>query len=246
MSITFATTDTVAATLKRINDSAAGVTASYDTVADRFVLSNKTTGDIGIALEDVSGNFLAATGLTGGALTRGQNLFIKVDGGGQLTSQSNTISEASSGIAGLSVTALGLGTTTVTISADTAKTKTAINDFITEYNKVQSIIDTQTASTTDAQGKVTAGIPANDGSADEIAASLRHVLTGQVAGLSGALKQLADLGIVSNGVDNSLKLDDETKLDSALANNLVTVRSIFADSTNGLASKLNAYLEDHR
>lgn len=243
VSITFATTDTVAATLKRINDSAAGVTASYDTVADRFVLSNKTTGDIGIALEDVSGNFLAATGLTGGALTRGQNLLYKVDGGGQLTSQSNTISEASSGIAGLSVTALGLGTTTVTISADTAKTKTAINDFITEYNKVQSIIDTQTASTTDAQGKVTAGILANDGSADEIAASLRHVLTGQVAGLSGALKQLADLGIVSNGVDNSLKLDDETKLDSALANNLVTVRSIFADSTNGLASKLNAYLE---
>jgi flagellar hook-associated protein 2 len=82
VSITFATTDTVAAVLKRINDSAAGVTASYDSVNDRFVLANKTTGDIGMALEDVSGQFLTATGLASGALTRGQNLLYTVDGGG--------------------------------------------------------------------------------------------------------------------------------------------------------------------
>ncbi|MFO1511609.1 MAG: flagellar filament capping protein FliD [Verrucomicrobiota bacterium] len=229
--------------LKRINDSAAGVTASYDTVNDRFVLSNKSTGDLGVALEDVTGNFLAASGLSGGTLARGQNLLYSVDGGGQLTSQSNTISEASSGIAGLSVTALAKGTTTVTVSSDTAKIKTAVNDFITEYNKVQSIIDTQTASSTDSKGKVTAGIQAGEGDADEIATKLRRMVTSQVAGLSGALKQMADLGIVSNGTDNTLKLDDETKLDAALANNLVTVKSIFADTTNGLATQLNAYLD---
>ncbi|MEK7780998.1 MAG: flagellar filament capping protein FliD [Verrucomicrobiota bacterium] len=244
VSIAFATTDTVSAVLKRINDSAAGVTASYDTVNDRFVLANKVTGDIGIALEDVSGNFLAASGLTGGALARGQNLLYSVDGGGQLVSQSNTITEGSSSIAGLAVTATAVGATTITVSTDTGTIKTAINDFITEYNKVQSIIDSQTASTTDAKGKVTAGILANAGDADDIATRLRRAVTGEVAGLTAVLNQLEDLGIISNGTDNSIKVSDETKLDAALTNSLTTVKNVFSDPTNGLATKLTTLLEN--
>jgi flagellar hook-associated protein 2 len=243
VAITFSTSDSVTTVLKRINDSAAGVTASYDTVSDRFVLSNKSTGDIGMALEDVSGNFLAATGLSGGTLARGQNLLYTVDGGGELVSQSNTITEASSGIAGLAVTALTEGETTVTVGSDTAAVRTAITDFITEYNKVQSVIDAQTASTTDSKGKVTAGILANENEATELATRLRRAVTGQVAGLSAVLNQLEDLGIVSNGTDNTLTLDNESKLDTALAENLVAVKNIFADSSNGLAVQLDAYLE---
>lgn len=242
VSINFSTTDSIGAVLKKINNSAAGVTASYDAVNDRFQLANKTTGDVGVALEDVSGNFLAATGLTGGTLSRGQNLIYSVDGGGELTSQSNTISDTSSGIPGLAVTVLSKGTTTVTVASDTAKIKTVINSFITEYNKVQSIIDTQTASSTDAQGKVTAGLLAGDGDADSIATQLRRIVTGEVPGLSSALNQLEELGIVSNGNDNSITLSDETKLDDALSNNLTAVRSIFTDSTNGLTAKLTAFL----
>lgn len=244
VAISFATTDTVTGVIKRINDSAAGVTASYDTVNDRFVLANKTTGDIGIALEDVSGNFLAATGLSGGALTRGQNLLYTVDGSGQLISQSNTITEASSSITGLSVTALAVGTTSINVSSDTSTIKTAINDFLTEYNKVQSIIDTQTASTTDSKGKVTAGILANSGDAEDVATRLRRMVTGEVAGLTAVLNQLEDLGIISNGTDNSIKVDDETKLDNAIANNLTTVKNLFADPTTGLAAKLTKFLDD--
>ncbi len=244
VSISFAATDTVTDVLKRINDSAAGVTASYDTVNDRFILSNKTTGDIGIALEDVTGNFLAATGLSGGTLARGNNLLYTVNGGSTLISQSNTVTETSSGIAGLSVTALKEGTTaTITVSSDTAKIKTAINEFITEYNKAQSIIDSQTASTTDAQGKVTAGVLANEGDANEIATRMRRLITENVAGLADALNQLEEIGIVSNGNDNSISLSDESKLDAALANNLTTVSTLFSDPTNGLAVKLDAYLE---
>jgi flagellar hook-associated protein 2 len=243
VSITFATTDTVAGVLKRINDSAAGVTASYDSVNDRFVLANKTTGDVGIALEDVSGNFLAATGLATGALTRGNNLLYTVDGGGQLISQSNTITEASSSITGLQVTALAEGATTISVTSDTATVRTAITDFIEQYNKVQSVIDTQTASTTDSKGKVTAGVLANEGDADEVATRLRRMVTGEVAGLTSVLNQLEDIGIISNGTDNKITLDDETKLDAALADRLNGVKSLFTDSTNGLMGKLTAYLE---
>lgn len=243
VSIGFAETDSVAEVLKRITDSTAGVTASYDTVNDRFVLSNKTTGDVGMALEDVTGNFLAATGLTGGTLERGHNLRYTVNGGSELVSQSNTITEASSGLAGLSVTALAEGTATVTVDSDTGKIKQAINDFLAEYNKVQSVIDSQTASTTDAKGKVTAGLLANDGEAQSIATQLRRLVTAQLTGLNPALKRLDDLGIVSNGNDNSLRLDDESKLDAALAGNLTTVRTLFTNTAQGLAVKLNTHLE---
>ncbi len=243
VSITFETADTVTGLLKRINDSAAGVTASYDTVNDRFVLANKVTGDIGVALEDVAGNFLEATGLSAGTLSRGRNLLYTVDGGGQMVSQTNTITETSSGITGLSVTALATGASNITVGSDTAVIKTAINDFIAEYNKVQSIIDAQTASTTDSKGKVTAGVLANESDADDIGTRLRRAVTGEVTGLTAALNQLEDLGILSNGTNNSIKLDSETKLDKALAENLTTVRNIFANSTNGLAGKLDTYLE---
>ena len=243
VSITFETADTVTGLLKRINDSAAGVTASYDTVNDRFVLANKVTGDIGVALEDVAGNFLEAAGLSAGTLSRGRNLLYTVDGGGQMVSQTNTITETSSGITGLSVTALATGASNITVGSDTAVIKTAINDFIAEYNKVQSIIDAQTASTTDSKGKVTAGVLANESDADDIGTRLRRAVTGEVTGLTAALNQLEDLGILSNGTNNSIKLDSETKLDKALAENLTTVRNIFANSTNGLAGKLDTYLE---
>ena len=145
-----ASTDTVNDVLARINDSAAGVTARYDSINDRFLLTNKSTGDVGIALEDVTGNFLSATGLSSGTLSRGKNLLYAVNGGSQMVSPSNTIPASASPVPGLSVTALKVGTTTVEVATDTTKIKTAITDFITEYNKVQVMIDTETASSTDA------------------------------------------------------------------------------------------------
>jgi flagellar hook-associated protein 2 len=244
VSISFnATTDSLANVLKRINDSSAGVTAFYDSANDRVVLRNKNTGDVGIAVQDVTGNFLAATGLSGGSLERGKNLLYSINSGPQLTSVSNTITEASSGIAGLTVTALKEDTTTVEVASDTAKIRTAITAFLEEYNKSQSLIDSHTASTTDAKGKVTAGILAGEPDAFTLAARLRGATYTQVTGLSGAFDHLADLGIDSNGTDNNLELADGTTLDEALANNLSDVRSLFTDATKGLAVDLESYLD---
>ncbi|MEY2411160.1 MAG: flagellar hook-associated protein 2, partial [Verrucomicrobiota bacterium] len=238
-----ASTDTLSSVLARINNSAAGVSASYDGVNDRIVLTNRTTGDLGVALEDVTGNFLAATGLTGGTLSRGNNLLYSVDGGAELTGQSNTISAADSGIAGLDVTALGEGTTTVTVSSDTSKIRTAITDFIAQYNKTQTLINTQTASTTDAQGKVTAGILAGESDAGQISSKLRSLVNSVASGLTGTLTQLAALGIDSNGNDDTITLKDGAKLDAALAGNLSGVQDLFSNATSGLAVKLSTYLE---
>ncbi len=245
VSITFnASTDTVQSVLDRINNSAAGVNANYDSLNDRFLLSSKVTGDMGFALEDVTGNFLAATGLSNGTLERGKNLLYTVNGGDQLVSSSNTISESSSGLSGLSVTALKEGAVAVSVANDTTKIKAAITSFIDSYNRVQSIIETNTASSTDAKGVVTAGTLANESDADEIATRLRSLTYSTLPGLTGVLNHLADLGIETSGDDNKLTLEDSEALDDALADNLTSVRQLFADETNGLGKKLADYLEN--
>ena len=244
VSISFnAATDSIANILTRINNSTAGVTAGYDSVNDRFVLTSKATGDMNVALEDVTGNFLAATGLSGSTLTRGKNLLYTINGSDQLVSQSNTITESSSGIAGLSVTALKEATATVTVGTDAAKIKKAINDFIDAYNRVQSVIDTNTTSSTDSKGVVTAGVLAADSDADEIATTLRRTTFSQVSGLSGVLDHLADLGITTSGDNNNLALSDESALDAALNDNLESLKQLFTDATGGIAVNLAAYLD---
>jgi flagellar hook-associated protein 2 len=244
VSITYnATTDTLATVLERINQSSAGVYATYDALSDRIVLTNKSTGDIGIALEDVTGNFLAAAGLTGGSLQRGQNLLFRVNGGDTLTSTSNTISATSSGLAGLTLTALGEGTTTVTVERDTDPVKQAIRRFLEAYNKVQALLDDYTSSTTDANGVVRAGVLAGESDANEIASRLRNLVYQQVSGFAPVADHLADLGITTSGEDNKLRLSDEAALDNLLRNDPGAVQRLLTDESRGVAVRLQAYLE---
>ena len=224
-------TDTINNVLSRINSSTAGVTASYDYVNNQFVLTNDSTGDVGIALQDGSGsNFLAATKLStsaGGTFVRGQNLLYTLNGGGQRVSYSNTIDSTNSGITGLSVTALkGNSSTTVQVQNDTSALQTAIATFVTDYNSVQSLIDTDTAvttnsstttGTTSSQSTVTAGPLTGDLTINMLATQLRNSVFGQVSGLSGDINQLAQLGYATNGQDNSIALNDSSELDNALS-----------------------------
>ncbi|HZL44225.1 MAG TPA: flagellar filament capping protein FliD [Verrucomicrobiae bacterium] len=239
-----AAADSIQNVLDRINSSSAGVTASYDTLQDRFVLFNKSGGDTGIVLQDTpgQGNFLAATGLAGGAFTHGQNMTYTINGGAPLVSQSNTIDPSSSGLTGVSVTFLKQADVTVTVASDTGSIKTAIENFINDYNAVQSFIGTQAATSTDATGKVTAGLLTGDMDAANIVSTLRSTSVAQVPGLTSSLDQLADLGIQTNGQDNTITLADSSALDTALQNNLNTVQSLFSDPTNGIATQLDTVI----
>ena len=114
---------TITDILDKINSSEASVYANYDPVNDRFLLTNKTTGDVGITLEDVTGDFLAKTRLltaNSGALSRGKNLLYKVNDAGPLESKSNTIDSNSSGIQGLAVTATKANGASKISSVDTS------------------------------------------------------------------------------------------------------------------------------
>jgi flagellar hook-associated protein 2 len=240
-----ASTDSLQDVMTRINSSSAGVSASYDSLNNRFTLQNKTTGNVGISMQDNNGgNFLAATGLSGGTPTAGQNLLYTVNGNvQQLQSPSNTITGDSSTINGLSLTAMKMGSVSVTVGNDTSAVTSALQSFVSDYNNVQSYITTQTASTTDSSGNVTAGLLTGDQDAGNIASSLRSGSFSSVAvpGLSATFSQLANLGITSNGQDNTITLDT-TVLGSSLTNNLTQVQSFFTNATNGWAVKLDAAL----
>jgi flagellar hook-associated protein 2 len=237
-----ASTDSISSVLQAINDSSAGVTATFDSATDQFQLTNTSTGNVGISLEDVSGNFLAATGLSGGKLSSGNNLQYSVNGGGTLTSQSNTVDAGASGITGLSITALGTGSTTISVASDTSTIASTINSFVTDYNTVQNYIKSEAATTTSSTGTVTPGTLTGDMDVEGIADELRRLTNATANGLSGeAVQNLNDMGITSNGTDNTLKVDSAT-LNSALANHLSDVKKLFTDSASGLATKVNTYL----
>jgi flagellar hook-associated protein 2 len=238
-----ANSDSIQDVLNDINSSSAGVTASYDSINGRFTLTNNTTGDVGISAQDVNGNFLAATGLSSGTLQHGKNLLYTLNGGTQqLVSESNTISPSSSSIAGLSVTALQTGTATMNVSTDTSSLATAIQQFVTDYNSVQSYISSEEAVSTSSSGTVTPGTLTADDTANELATNLRSLVSSAVSSLSGGdINMLADLGITSNGQNNTLAVDTST-LDSAVADNPSIVNTLFNDPTSGIATQLNNFI----
>ncbi|HVM59861.1 MAG TPA: flagellar filament capping protein FliD [Verrucomicrobiae bacterium] len=235
--------DTISGLLNEINSSNAGVIATYDNVNNRFILTNASTGNLGISLQDgANSNFLGATGISGGTLTAGTNLQYTINGGGQRVSYSNTIDPTNSGISGLTMTALNKGITTVQVQADTTALSSAITQLVTDYNSAQSAIATQTAITTDSSGTVTSAALASDPTAMNLGTQLRQALFGQLSGLNGTINQLSQLGFESNSTDNTLTQSDPTELANALSNNLSAVQDFFTNSTNGLATSLGKTL----
>jgi flagellar hook-associated protein 2 len=243
------TSDSIQDVLNNINESAAGVTAAYDPINNRFSLTNTSTGDVGISMQDTSGNFLAVTGLSGGTLSHGKNLIYYLNGGTQpIVSQSNVIDASSSGIIGLTVTALATNTSTtpvtVNVSSDTTTISNAIQKFVTDYSAAQTYITSQQSVTTAADGTVTPGTLTGDSTTNGLVTSLR-ALVGAVAnitGTSGSVASLTDLGFQSNGNDNTIALSDSSTLTSMLTSHLKDVAALFSDPNKGLATQMNTYI----
>jgi flagellar hook-associated protein 2 len=200
---------------------------------------------VGISVQDVTGNFLAATGLSSGSLQHGKNLLYTLNGGTQqIVSQSNTIGSASSGITGLSLSAQSTGTTSVSVTPDVTTISTAIQKFVTDYNTVQSYVASQQAVTTAADGTVTAGTLTGDSNTTDIATSLRSLISSveNSTGTSGAVTQLADLGFQTNGNDNTIALSNSSTLTSMLTSHMSDVQALFSHATGGLAVQINNYV----
>jgi len=245
-----ATTDSINDIMQSINNSAAGVTATYDGANNRFVLTNNNTGSMGMTMQDVTGNFLAATGLSSGTLQAGTNLQYTLNGSKTMTSESNTVDASPLGLTGLSITAQGVGSANVSITPDTGSIATAITAFVNDYNTIQNYINSQTTvstSTSSTTGTTTSGTTTTstpgllmgDMDAEGIESDLRQVV--DASPLSGLIQNLNDIGITSNGTDNTLSTNSLV-LNDALANNLGQVTQLFTNPTSGLATTVGSYL----
>lgn len=236
-------TDTLTGVLKRINDSTAGVNATYDGVNDRVVLTNKGTGDLGIAVSEAPGGLLGALGLTSGTtLVRGKNAEFTLNGGDLLSSASNTLDATAHGVTGLSVTVDAEATQTITVAADTGSMRAKIESFISDYNSVQQFLETSTKISSDSKGKVTAAVLSGNREIQEWAHSLRTLAFGAISGLTGTVTRLNDLGIDFKTATNELEIDDSAKLDRVLKNATTDVETFFTKAASGFSAKFDTFI----
>jgi flagellar hook-associated protein 2 len=240
-------TDSIQSLLNRINDSEAGVTATYDVSAGSFLLTNKETGNVGISVTDDTNGLAAALGFTTGTLTAGDDAVFSVNGGGNITSRSNTLDEYVHGIAGLSVTANSIGSETITVSSNTTAAKDAINTFIEKYNAVQNAIEKYTKVTVDGT-KVSSAVLAGSRELATISRELRRILYASQDGngnqfVSGSIQRLSDLGVGFSGIENTISITNSTTLSSRLASDSDDVIEYFTTADDGLVDRLDAMLD---
>ncbi|SED16244.1 flagellar hook-associated protein 2 [Pseudomonas saponiphila] len=133
--------------------------------------------------------------------------------GMQLTSKSNTVTQAISGLK-LNLVAVTTAPITVTVATNTEGLKTSIQKFVDAYNAVANGISTLTKPSLDDNGKPT--VPAQltgDPLPRSILAAIREPLS-QV-GAGDKLTVLAQLGITTNQKTGALDFDDK-KFTSAM------------------------------
>ncbi len=237
-------TDTISSIMSDINNSAAGVTASYDPSSDQMILTNNATGDLGVGVADTSGTLMASLGLTTGAtLKQGRDATFSVNGGSSISSTSNTLSSSVTGISGLTVNVNSTGTQTVAVTGNTGAMNTAIQSFITAYNALQTDMQSLTQITTNVNGSVTTSVLSSNQDVPEWAQQIQNLAFNSVSGLSGAIKSLSDLGIDFTGTSNQLSVTNQTALTNALTSNPSGVAAFFQTASTGFGDRLNNYLQ---
>ncbi len=205
-----ASIDSLTNLVTRINNSDAGVTATYDVFTDRLKVTNDSSGALATSFEDVTGNMMAALGLVGGTTTMGQNAAYSIDGGPTRYSTSNTITDA---IDGVTLTANSTTTEAVTVTINQANNNanSAVDGFVSQFNKTLDTLGQLTAYSE----KGSNGILFGDGTVRRIEQELRSMVTRAVPGLSGGLRTLSDIGISYGAVGAAAGSANRLVFDSA-------------------------------
>ncbi len=144
-----------------------------------------------------------------------------------VTRSSNTIGDA---IAGVTLNLESAGTVNLTVARDNDKIRGSVQQFISTYNEVISVL-----------GELRRSVLADERSSLlSIEAQFRGVLNTKSSG-SDQFTFLFELG-VSTGLDGKLSLN-ATTFNSALNSDPEGIAAIFANSTDGLATRFEALAE---
>jgi flagellar hook-associated protein 2 len=217
-----------------INGDDLGVTASVitDATGARLAIVSNTSG--------TASNFTVAGGSSGLSFTQavtGADASLTVDGIA-IDSPSNTVTGALAGVTLNLLNATPGTNVSLTVAPDTTAASTAINQFVTDYNKAVTDLNTQFTFTGTSEGPL-----ATDSVVRSLQSTLEQALDYTYTPTSGtaAISNLSSLGISVNN-DGTLTADSST-LASALQNNYSDVQNFFQGaSLNGFANSMDQQL----
>ena len=212
-----------------INEADAGVSAAIindggETTPYRLIVTSRTSG--------TEGETDLVTSLTGGTpptfsdLQAAQDASIKLGSGAgaiTITSSTNTIKDAISGVTLNLHQADPTTSVTLTVAEDTAKIQGLVTDFVAAYNTIVDFFAGQFYYDSDTN---TSGTLFGDYRLQALQRYLGAAVTGQVVGLSKGLRALADVGI-TRSTGGKLVIDSAA-LSSAVASQLDDVMRLFA------------------
>ncbi|TYL43546.1 flagellar filament capping protein FliD [Dickeya sp. ws52] len=223
-----------------INNAGGSVSASIinNGTSNYLMLTSKDTGTQSAMTISVSGSL--SSSLSSGSFSEqvaAKDASFTLNGM-QITSQSNTVTTAISGVTLNLKSASAVGSTAenLTITSDITSTKKAVQDWVTAYNNVLDVIKTQT----DASSK---GALNGDGTVRAIQQQLQSLMTNVQSG-SGSLRIMADMGITQDPINNGKLTIDNTKLESTLKVSASSVTTFFTGNgtTTGFATQVGNYL----
>lgn len=254
------TNQTLAGIRDAINDSAdnTGVSATILTVSDggggtvsRLILSSSVTGvdnDITISVADddlvdtdnAGLSQLAYDGVTNNMteLAAAQDALVRVFGQ-DVSSSTNTVTGAITGVTLNLVSAAPGATETVSISYNKAAVTARVNDFVKAYNGLQKTM-TDLGKYNSATGS--GGPLLGDATLRTVASRIRGELATGLTGTNLTYRNLADIGITRSET-GELSLDS-TKIDAVFAADPNAIGDIFA-SANGYAKRLDALVKPY-
>lgn len=215
-----------------------GVTASIvtDNNGAHLVLQSQKTGtDNTITLSSAS-TADGSSFITTSVVQTAANALLRIDGS-DVTSSSNTVTNAINGVTINLVKANPGVTNTLTIAPNATAAASAVQDFVNAYNSALSTIATLTKFDSTGQNN---GALLGDSTAQNLMTQLRSIVGGAVGG-SGTYTMLSQIGI-SSSKDGTLTLD-ATALNSALSTDIGSVQKMFS-TTGGFGTQMTSLLND--
>ena len=152
----------------------------------------------------------------------------------------NAISDLFGGVTlDLKATTTPPATVSITVATDGEETSTKVKELVDAYNAVVDFFDTQNA--LDEEGKAKSPL-FGDTTMRSIRSGMRNIIGGSVLGTGNeAFQLLSQIGIKS---DTKGKLEfNQSAFEEALAEDESAVTALFADSTNGIAARLEDQLD---
>jgi flagellar hook-associated protein 2 len=128
---------------------------------------------------------------------------------------------------------------TLVVTSNTTNAHNAINDFISEFNQLQTFLAAKTGVTQNADNTFTRGALADDGSFSDLRSNLFTNIVNRVSS-GGIYSSLSDIGI---SIDDNMQLSvsDSTKLDSALTDHMGDVNKMMDSVLGNIDTELGRY-----